>query len=110
MPYFVAFEHNQGHSKGIRFWTMYPNKEAFEESQLKTTHNAHTVVAQGENEEEIRRIALSYDPALLITSAEAEVTERLEQAIESGSPEDIDNTLEWGRMKLFSAALAATLK
>jgi hypothetical protein len=42
-----------GYYKGTRFWTCYPSKEAFE----LVTHHSHTVVGQGEDEEEVAQIA-----------------------------------------------------
>lgn len=73
--YFVAYEHNElaGYYKGVRFWTSYPSKEAFEQSK---TVPSHTVVAHGENAEEIKAVALDYDPNLLIQVSKGKIQDR----------------------------------
>jgi hypothetical protein len=109
--YYVAFEHVQGPCKGIRYWCVYPSKEAF----LVAGNNPEKtkVVAEGPDEFLVSEAAHDYDPRLLVQAAHNKAEERrlaaLKRLEETGDRRrftlDLRNSQEKLRMELMGLEL-----
>jgi hypothetical protein len=110
MAYFAAFEHTTGIYEGTRFWSCFESKEQFEQ---KECNPAHTVVAHGEDQNEIQAIALDYDPAKHFDVALGKTEERRQKALarfkKTGDRkqfvQDLRNVEELHKYEMLSAQL-----